>query len=106
MAARAVAWLALASPNEQATIASAWSPLATPSRLARARLKAMPIAFGRWLAMVLVCGGTHSARLPHTLWRPPLIGSSAEATTPSSVSSIGVLPGAFRARASMKPPDR
>ena len=64
------------------------------------------MAFGRWLAIVLVCGGTHSARLPHTLWRPWLIGSSLEATTPSRLSRIGVLPGYWRARASMKPPDR
>ena len=106
MAESAVAWFALASPNEQATMASPRRPLATPRRFARDRLKARPIAFGRWLAMVLVCGGTHSARLPHTLWRPWLIGSSLEATTPSSVSRIGVLPGSWRARAIMKPPDR
>ncbi len=53
--------------------------------------------------MVLVCGGTHMARLPHTLWRPWAIGSSLEATTPSRVSSIGVLPGSWRERAMNEP---
>jgi hypothetical protein len=75
-------------------------------RFARARLKARPIAFGRWLAIVLVWGGIHRARLPHTLWRPWAIGSSLEATTPSSVSSVGVLPALWRERAMTKPPDR
>src|SRR5687768_3269835 len=98
MAARAVAWFALASPKEQATIASAGRPFATPMRFARARLNARPMALGRWLAIVLVWGGTHRARLPHTLWRPWLMGSSLDATTPRSVSRIAVLPGAWRAR--------
>ena len=35
--------------------------------------------------MVVVWGGTHSGRLPHTLCRPWAIGSSLLATTPSSV---------------------
>ena len=106
IAARAVAWFALASPNEQTTIASSGSSMPTPMRFARARLKARPIAFGRWLAIVLVCGGIHSGRLPHTLWRPCAIGSSLEATTPSSVSRTGVLPGSCRARAMKNPPER
>ena len=45
------------------------------------------------LAMVEVWGGTHSGRLPHTLWRPWAIGSSLDATTPSRASKAGVLPG-------------
>ena len=53
----------------------------------------MPTAFGKWLAMVEVCGGIQAARLPHTLWRPPLAGSSAEAVSESNVSQVGVLPG-------------
>ena len=53
--------------------------------------------------MVEVCGGTHSGRLPHTLWRPWAIGSSLDATTPSSASKAGVLPGSWRARAIIKP---
>ena len=106
MAESAVAWFALASPNEHITTASALGPLATPSRFARARLNARPIAFGRWLAIVLVCGGTQSGRLPQTLWRPCEIGSSREATIPRSVSRMGVLPGSWRARAIMNAPDR
>ncbi len=106
MAARAVAWLAEASPNEQSTIASAGSSPSTPSRRARARLKARPIAFGRWLAMVEVCGGTHSGRLPHTLCRPWAIGSSLLATMPSSASKAGVMPGSWRARAIISAPER
>ena len=94
IAARAVAWFALASPNEQTTTASSGRSIPTPMRFARARLKARPIAFGRWLAIVLVCGGIHSARLPQTLWRPWAIGSSLDATTPSSVSSVGCCPRA------------
>ena len=106
MAARAVAWFALASPNEQTTTASSGRSIPTPMRLARARLKASPIALGRWLAIVLVCGGIHSARLPHTLWRPWAIGSSLEATIPSSASRVGVLPARWRARAMTNPPER
>src|SRR4026209_589363 len=99
MAARAVAWFALAAPNEQTTTASSGRSIPTPMRFARDRLKARPIAFGRWLAIVLVWGGIQRARLPHTLWRPWAIGSSLEATTPSSVSSVGVLPARWRERA-------
>jgi len=106
MADRAVAWFALASPNEHRTMASSGRSIPTPMRLARARLKASPMAFGRWLAIVLVWGGIHIARLPHTLWRPWAIGSSLDATTPRSVSITGVLPGSRRARAMTNPPDR
>ena len=56
--------------------------------------------------MVEVWGGTHSGRLPHTLWRPWAIGSSLLATMPSSASKAGVLPGSWRARAIIKAPDR
>ena len=65
-----MAWLALASPNEQSTMASSGRSAAKPMRRARARLKASPVALGRWLAIVEVCGGTQSGRLPHTLCRP------------------------------------
>ena len=106
MADRAVAWFALASPKEQATIASSGSPLATPIRRARASENARPIALGRWLAIVLVWGGIHNARLPQTLCRPCEMGSSLEATMPSAVSSAGVEPGSWRARAMTKAPDR
>ena len=106
IAERAVAWFALASPNEQTTMASSGSSWATPMRLARPRLKARPIALGRWLAIVLVCGGIHSARLPQTLWRPWEMGSSLEATTPSRASMTGVLPASCRERAMKNPPER
>ena len=56
--------------------------------------------------MVDVWGGTHSGRLPHTLWRPWAIGSSLLATMPSRASKTGVVPGSWRARAIMKAPDR
>ncbi len=77
-----------------------------PNRRARASENAMPTALGTCDAMVEVWGGTHSGRLPHTLWRPWAMGSSLDATTPSSASKAGVLPGSWRARAIMKPPDR
>jgi len=55
---------------------------------------------------VLVCGGTQSLRLPQTLWRPCVIGSSDEAHRLSSVSNTGVSPGTARARAIMSAPER
>ena len=54
----------------------------------------MPIALGTCEAIVLVCGGTQSSRLPQTLCRPWLIGSSLEAHSDSSVLKSGVLPRA------------
>ena len=45
---------------------------------------------------MLVCGGTASARLPQTLWRPCEIGSSRLAQKLSSVSKIGVADGCWR----------
>src|SRR5439155_20931918 len=106
IAESAVAWFAEASPNEHATIASSGRLFATPRRRPRAREKARPIALGRWLATVEVCGGTHSARLPQTLCRPCAIGSSAEAAIPSRVSKIGVSAVGCRARAIISAPDR
>src|SRR5262245_28671749 len=104
--ASAVAWFADASPKEQQTIASAARPVAWPSRRARPIANAMPTAFGTCEAIVDVCGGTHIRRLPHTLWRPPLIGSSDDAHRESSVSKAGVTPGALRLLAIIRPPDR
>ena len=48
---------------------------------------AAPTAFGRCDAIVLVCGGIQSGTLPNTLWRPPAIGSSRDATMPSRMSN-------------------
>ena len=59
-----------------------------------------------FVAMVDVWGGTQSGRLPQTLCRPWAIGSSLLATTPSSESKAGVLPGNWRARAIISAPDR
>ena len=59
------------------------------------RPKAAPTALGRCEAMVLVCGGIASGFDPITLWRPPEIGSSAEAAKLSSMSQAGVCPGSF-----------
>src|SRR4029078_13082276 len=72
----AVAWLADASPNEQHTMESSLKSDSAPRRRATRRAKAKPAAWGRCEAIVLVCGGTQRARLPHTLCRPPEIGSS------------------------------
>ena len=106
MPARAVAWLTLASPKVATAIESSGRPVSIPSLAAREKEKAVPIAFGRWLAIVLVWGGTHAAFEPQTLWRPPLTGSSAEAVNERSVSKSGVLPSSLRMRAAMKPPER
>ncbi|WP_262391200.1 hypothetical protein [Nocardiopsis sp. CNR-923] len=43
--------------------------------------------------MVEVWGITAAGLLPKTLCRPPLIGSSVAATTPSSTSHNGCCPG-------------
>ena len=49
-------------------------------------------------AMVDVWGGINSDFEPMTLWRPPEIGSSEEATKESAIFQIGVSPGSFEAR--------
>ena len=104
---RADAWFADASPKVQHTMESSGRSWGTcPRRRARPSANAIPTAFGRWEAMVLVCGGTHSRRLPQTLWRPWLMGSSARAQMESSVSSAGSTSGAFLERAIMSPPER
>ena len=41
-----------------------------------------------------------------TLWRPAEMGSSAAATSESRVSRMASIPGCWRARASMKAPER
>ena len=56
--------------------------------------------------MVEVCGSTHSGLLPHTLWRPPLAGSSRLAANESAASITGSMPGSLRKRSAMKPPER
>src|SRR5437773_1395308 len=106
MAESAVAWFAEASPKEQHTSASPGKPVSTCRRRASASANAQPIAFGSCEAMVEVCGGTHSAFEPHTLCRPPEIGSSFDAQNESNVSNSGVDPGSCRARAIIKPPER
>nr|BFE81091.1 hypothetical protein GCM10020093_036920 [Planobispora longispora] len=83
---RALAWLAEASPKLHTAIASSGHGLATPSWRARSTAKATPAARGRWLAIVEVCGITARSGWPKTLCRPPAIGSSAAATSPSSTS--------------------
>ena len=106
MPASAVAWLMVASPNVQQTTASGGGSGSMPTRRARASAKAAPTALGRWEAIVLVCGGTQSARLPQTLCRPWAIGSSRLAHRLSSVSKSGVVPGTCRARAIISAPAR
>ncbi len=102
----AVAWLVEASPKEQQTIADRGTPGSIPIRRARPMAKAVPMAFGRCEAMVLVCGGTQPALEPHTLWRPPETGSSREAHTPCIMSSAGSPWPSRRARAIISPPER
>jgi hypothetical protein len=101
--ASAAQWFAEASPNVQHDDRVGGQLRSRrPAPRARDRDRA-PTAFGRCEAIVLVCGGTHSGREPHTLWRPPEIGSSADATSESNVSNTGVPPGSLRARASISP---
>ena len=52
---------------------------------------ATPIARGRCEAIVDVCGMTARSAWPNTLWRPPAIGSSADASSPSSTSRDAVV---------------
>ena len=59
---------------------------ATPSLRARSIANATPTARGRCEAIVEVCGITARSWWPKTLCRPPAIGSSVDATSPSSTS--------------------
>ena len=105
-APQAVLWFALASPNEQSTMLSCGTGRGMPRRRARAKENAAPMAFGKWLAIVEVCGGMWRGTLPKTLCLPPAIGSSLALTRPRSTSWSGVLPGTCRARCTKKPPER
>jgi hypothetical protein len=90
----AVEWLAEASPKLHSTTPSGASGVSSsPIRRAMPIENAAPTALGRWLAMVLVCGGMASRFDPSTLCRPPEIGSSAEAANESSMSHAGFSPG-------------
>jgi len=92
----AVEWLAEASPKLARTIESQATGISGSFRVrAMPRPKAAPTALGRCDAMVLVCGGIANAFEPITLWRPPEMGSSAEAAKLSSMSQAGVWPGSF-----------
>jgi len=84
--ASATAWLTEASPKEHTTRLSYGRFASISKCAARGTESAAPTALGRCEAIVLVCGGTFSSTLPQTLCRPPEIGSSLEATRPSSVS--------------------
>ena len=80
-ALNAVAWLMLASPKLQIVTLFFFKTFSLISKsFALSIEKAAPTAFGRWLAIVLVWGGMFNFLLPITLWRPPLIGSSDDAT--------------------------
>ena len=98
MAPVAVEWLAEASPKLHTAMASAGQADGTPRRWARSMLKATPRARGRWDAIVEVCGMIARSWWPKTLWRPPAIGSSVAATSPSSTSRRGSCPGTCMAR--------
>ena len=98
--------MAEASPNEQIAIESSGIGNWWPIRRAASIATAVPSAFGRWEAIVEVCGSTHSGLLPQTLWRPPLAGSSALAAKLSAESMIGSIPGSLRNLSAMKPPLR
>ena len=110
----AVEWFAEASPNVHTMIASCGARIelaigeagSIPSRAARSSATAAPTALGSCDAIVEVCGGIASGWLPNTLWRPPAIGSSLLAHSPSSTSSSGVCPGTWCARATKNAPER
>ena len=107
----ALAWLAEASPNEQTTMLSSGTGNGRRRRLPASIASAVPSALGRCEAIVEVCGSTHNGLLPHTLWRPPLAGSSALAAKLSAESITGSrarpsLSGSLRKRSAMKPPER
>ena len=95
----AVEWLAEASPNEAITTASRGHGQGTPSFAARPMPSATPSERGRCEAIVDVCGMMASSARPNTLCRPPAIGSSADAATPSRTSRTGSMPVTWCARA-------
>ena len=99
MAPVAVEWLADASPKLHTTSASAGQQIGASSLRARPMAKATPSARGRWDAMVEVCGMMARSGWPNTLWRPPAIGSSEEASMPRSTSATGSWPATWRALA-------
>ena len=95
----AVEWFNDASPKLVTAMASAGQRVASPARAARPMAKATPIARGRCEAIVDVCGITARSAWPNTLWRPPAIGSSAAANSPSRTSPIPSCPGTWADRA-------
>src|SRR5690606_35844841 len=102
----AVAWLLEASPKEQIAMLSSGIGSAWPRRRPASIAIAVPSAFGRWDAMVEVCGNTHNGLLPQTLCRPPLAGSSLLAANDSAESIAGSIPGSLLNRSAMNPPLR
>ena len=106
IAPAAVEWFTEASPKLQTTIAPRGTGTGSSSREARSSMNAAPTALGRCEAMVDVCGGICSARLPKTLCLPPEIGSSFEAVRPSRTSRSGNSPEACRPRARKNAPER
>ena len=99
IAPTAVEWLTDASPNEATVTASRGHGQSTFSFAARPMPSATPSARGRCEAIVDVSGITDSSARPNTLCRPPAIGSSADAATPSSTSLTGSTPVTCCARA-------
>ena len=97
-AACAVAWFSDASPKLATAIASPGQALGTPSLRARSIAIATPTARGRCEAIVDVCGMIASSWWPKTLCRPPAIGSSDAAATPSITSGIAVASDLSRPR--------
>ena len=95
----AVEWLIEASPRLATTTASSGHGVGTPIRGARCSANARPTARGRCEAIVEVWGMTLRAAFPKTLCRPPVIGSSREAVSPSSTSRTGSWPETWAARA-------
>ena len=69
---------------------------------------AVPMALGKWDAMVEVWGGVKvvPSPSPNTLWRPPETGSAAAAHRERQRSKRGVEPPAAWARRTMSPPQR
>ncbi len=94
----AVLWFRLASPKLAIAMASAAPTEPSPRRGLRSMANPSPTARGRCDAIVLVEGTRPSGLPPNTLCRPPLTGSSFDATRPSRMSRTVSTSGALRER--------
>ena len=101
-----MAWLTLASPKVATAIASSGRPVSIPSLAARGTRRRVPTAFGTWLAIVLVWGGTQVSLEPQTLQAAAADGVVLGRAELRSVSKSGVPSSTWRRREAMKAPER